>query len=269
MTAAWEVELPDSEKLVLLALADCANDGGECWPSMRNLSKKCSKSDRTVQAAIKELAAKGHLTRKETPGRGCRYIVHPRRDFAPEDASPPKRLTPTPETASDKPSRTITSSTAKAVSDRARPKVHVPDWVPIEAWNAFTEMRRRGRNPFTGHAEKLALAKLEQLRDAGNDPADVLNQSILRGYSGLFEIRSGAPSGWHSRPSAWTARPEPISTRTAPISSAECRDLADRMERIGKPELAAEYRSKANRCDTAAPLVPVVIPGHLQSGAAE
>ncbi len=34
MTAVWNLDLPDSEKLALLALADCANDEGLCWPSM-------------------------------------------------------------------------------------------------------------------------------------------------------------------------------------------------------------------------------------------
>ena len=112
MTAVWEITLPDSDKIVLLALADCANDEGYCWPSMATLAKKCSKTDRTVQASVKSLVAAGHLTRNEVPGKGCSYVVHPRSDCAPkpvrpEAASPPKGTTLTPEAASDKPSRTI------------------------------------------------------------------------------------------------------------------------------------------------------------------
>lgn len=77
MSLVWELTLPDSEKLVLLALADCANDEGRCWPSMKTLSGKCSKSDRTIQGCIKSLCAKGHLSREEVPGKGCHYTVHP------------------------------------------------------------------------------------------------------------------------------------------------------------------------------------------------
>ena len=95
MTAVWALSLPDSEKLVLLALADCANDEGGCWPSMRTLATKCSKSDRTIQGAIKALAQAGHLTRNETIGKGCSYVVHPRSRCTPEAA------TDTPEAASD------------------------------------------------------------------------------------------------------------------------------------------------------------------------
>ena len=77
MAAAWELEIPTSNKMVLLALADCANDDGVCWPGINHLVRKCSIGERTVQRAIKELAAEGHITRQEVPGKGCRYAVHP------------------------------------------------------------------------------------------------------------------------------------------------------------------------------------------------
>jgi hypothetical protein len=120
MGLVWELLLPDSEKLVLLALADCANDEGHCWPSMATLARKCSKSDRTIQGCIQSLCARGHLTRREVVGKGCNYTVHPivlfgenpRSDCAPEEVSPrrdctppPKSLRETPEAASDKPSK--------------------------------------------------------------------------------------------------------------------------------------------------------------------
>lgn len=119
MTLVWAIDLPDSEKIVLLALADCANDEGHCWPSMRSLTTKCSKSDRTIQYAIKRLVEEGHLTRREVPGKGCNYTVHPRNSCTPEEIAPPKGTTQTPEAASDKPSRTVNTE-AKASSERVR-----------------------------------------------------------------------------------------------------------------------------------------------------
>jgi len=124
MSLVWAMDLPDSEKIVLLALADCANDEGHCWPGMATLTRKCSKSDRTIQTAIRTLCAKGHLTRREVPGKGCNYTVHPivrmadpRSGCTPEETSPPKPLPQTPEAVSGKPSRTINSE-AKASSER-------------------------------------------------------------------------------------------------------------------------------------------------------
>lgn len=112
MSLVWSLKLPDSQKIVLLALADCANDEGHCWPSMATLSKKCSKSERTVQGVIKELVEAGHLTRREVIGKGCNYTIHPRSDCAPqpshprsEQQEPPQIMRHTPAVAADKPSR--------------------------------------------------------------------------------------------------------------------------------------------------------------------
>lgn len=158
MTAVWSLSLPDSEKLVLLALADCANDEGQCWPSMATLAAKCSKSDRTVQAAIKALVAAGHLTRNEVRGKGCSYAVHPTPEASsppkplhPEAASPPKRTTLTPEAASDKPSRTIIPKKASPSRERAsatRPFRLPADWKPVRFADdtaAREVIDRRGR----------------------------------------------------------------------------------------------------------------------------
>lgn len=119
MTAVWEILLPDSEKIALLALADCANDEGLCWPSMATLAKKCSKSDRTVQKAIQSLCEKGHLSRDERPGKGVLYQIHPRSDCTPETASPPKGTTQTPEAASDKPKEPKNSPQTPQAQNRA------------------------------------------------------------------------------------------------------------------------------------------------------
>lgn len=99
MSLVWELDLPDSEKLVLLALADCANDEGYCWPSIETIKKKCSKSERTVQNCIRTLCVKGHLTQKPGTHKSWDYLVHPIVRFAsdtPAAAAPRKGCTPQP-----------------------------------------------------------------------------------------------------------------------------------------------------------------------------
>lgn len=124
MTDVWAIDLPDSQKIVLLALADSANDEGHCWPSMATLVKKCSKGERTIQGVIKQLVDAGHLTRKEVRGKGCNYYVHPRKDCAPADTAPPQRTAKTPAATADKPSRTIIK---KNINAHEMPD----DWQPM------------------------------------------------------------------------------------------------------------------------------------------
>ncbi|MCU0891154.1 MAG: helix-turn-helix domain-containing protein [Sandarakinorhabdus sp.] len=121
MTAVWSCDLPPTEKLVLMALADRANDDGQqCYPSIRELCRKSGASERTVQGCIKRLVEAGHLTRDERPGRGVNYIVHPRTSCAPAKAAPPQKTPKTPaESAPNTSGTTITE--AKASGGEAPP----------------------------------------------------------------------------------------------------------------------------------------------------
>lgn len=104
MTAAWEREdLSATHKLVLLALADWANDEGLCWPSINRLAIKTSMAGRSVQRLIRQLEEMGFVRREETVGKGNRYwIVIPATDCHPRHSVTPPltQVHPTPDTVS-------------------------------------------------------------------------------------------------------------------------------------------------------------------------
>jgi uncharacterized protein YdaU (DUF1376 family) len=74
-------------------------------------------------------------------------------------------------------------------SDSAPASFAPPDWLPSEPWAGFVEMRKKIRAPLTERALTLAIGELERLRRAGEDPAAVLNQSVFRGWKGLFPVK--------------------------------------------------------------------------------
>lgn len=193
MSLVWSLDLPDSQKIVLLALADCANDEGHCWPSMATLAKKCSKGERTVQGVIKQLCDAGHITRKENPGKGCNYYLHPGATpaaAAPRSDRAPQPSAATPAASADKPSRTIINGLADAKPIRAIKRKGwpvIPDWIPAEPWNGFITMRDRKRASPTPRAITLLIAKLDGLRAKGHDPGSILDISTERSWTGLFE----------------------------------------------------------------------------------
>ena len=61
MNWAWRQALTPTLKLVLMALADAADDQGVCWPSVSTLAKKCTVSTRTVQRSLRVLIDSGLL----------------------------------------------------------------------------------------------------------------------------------------------------------------------------------------------------------------
>ena len=69
-SAAWRLQLEPTAKLVMLALADWANDEGVCWPSVAALTGRAGVSDRTVQRTLRGLEAEGYIAVHEGRGRG-------------------------------------------------------------------------------------------------------------------------------------------------------------------------------------------------------
>ena len=61
MNWAWTQDLPTTPKFVLMALADAADDDGECYPSHKWLGRKCNVSDRTVRRVLALLQHQGLL----------------------------------------------------------------------------------------------------------------------------------------------------------------------------------------------------------------
>ena len=68
MNAVWSAELPISvhQKMILLKMADNAQDNGECWPSQELLAKTCQMSKRTVVRCVAGLEAAGLIKVKRT-----------------------------------------------------------------------------------------------------------------------------------------------------------------------------------------------------------
>lgn len=119
MTLAWQTQLPSTEKLVLLALADNANDEGQCFPSVPTLVAKCGMGERTVQGVISRLRDDGHLTCHYRTGRSTVYIVHP--VLTPAAAAPPQNTHPASAAPYPRSSRTPTPAAAAPTPAAAAP----------------------------------------------------------------------------------------------------------------------------------------------------
>lgn len=69
MVEAMKAKVGSSgRKLVLLKLADNANDKGECWPSYQHIADQCEMGRSTVKAHIKTLEEDGFLSIAERNG---------------------------------------------------------------------------------------------------------------------------------------------------------------------------------------------------------
>jgi biotin operon repressor len=97
MNRVWQGNTTEgTERLVLLALADQANDEGFCWPSQSTIATKCNLSRAAVNRHIRNLIEKGEVEiSKASPAKynhkSLTYIVHP---LPANPNAPPKKRTP-------------------------------------------------------------------------------------------------------------------------------------------------------------------------------
>jgi hypothetical protein len=71
---AFEQNLKGNHKLVLIALANFADEHGGCWPSHRSIASHAGCSISTAQRCIKELEKRGYLVAREQTSESGRKI---------------------------------------------------------------------------------------------------------------------------------------------------------------------------------------------------
>lgn len=183
MAAIWESG-PSSgvDRLVMLCLADFADDSGTCWPSMRRIAEKCCMTERGAQKILRRLEAEGWLEIITGNGRhGCnQYLILTQN---PEPGSPIKTPNPvhpepcSPRTAKQKP-RTRVQETLNGGSpeppltiidpsleyfaretkppDKAKRAVQLPEgWVPSDRNFSDAETRNFTEQEIQNEADRF------------------------------------------------------------------------------------------------------------------
>lgn len=151
MSLVWENgPMKQTERFVLLALADYANGNGECYPSIAGICRKTAMSERGVQAILRRLEADGWVTISTGNGRkNCnQYVfsdkINPAGDAPLEEETPqmdarnPADGCINPAGDAPEPSLTIIEPREPlCISPRAKPRKPETDlpegWVPSDA----------------------------------------------------------------------------------------------------------------------------------------
>ena len=188
MTRVWgRLDLTPTHKLILLGLADWANDEGLCWPSIDRLAQKTGLSRRAIQTNIRQLQGCRLIRREEVVGKGNRYWL------TLEDDPVEGRTICT--RAGDAPVQEMHGGGAPAapntlmIHQKDIYKGDWPDWLPLDAWVGFVNMRNATKKPMTDRAVQNLLTKLEKMRADGQDVAEVLDQSTNACWADVYEIK--------------------------------------------------------------------------------
>lgn len=212
MSAVWDMELPThTQKLVLLSLADQANDMGECWPSLDTISRRCGLTRQGVLDQIEKLTAQRCLSVETGGGRKSnRYTVAVNRidqnresvavnavDPSSQPRLPQQSTVLTPAVNGVDPIRKynhslIPNRTNKEGSSSDPPKFEIPLLLQTEgfisAWAEWLEHLKQKKSKPTSLALKRQLSKLESMGE--RKAIETINNCIEKNWQGIYEQTS-------------------------------------------------------------------------------
>lgn len=183
MSAVFESKtLGPTERLVMLALADHADDSGRCYPSNSRLCERTGLSERAVRQNVRALEAGGFLTVHIGIGQAGAnvYIVRPEggQEMPPAGNAPGRKCTPPRHMVpvkgapdAPKPSGTIIepSEDIAAPKSRRRPEVPLPaNWTPNDKNISDAQARQFSAKEIEDEADRFRnhhLARDTRFRD--------------------------------------------------------------------------------------------------------
>ena len=196
MQWVWENGPSDpTERLVLLAVADYADDFGGCYPSMAGIAGKACVTERGARGIIRRLEQGGWITTKVGGGRGgkSQYRVNMRQNQEAETRNEkPGMRNPEAETRNvealnperdcTKPGTSVPPNRQGTIKEPSVIRATLCEVVSEDVADGFIAHRKAKRSKLTEQAASLIAKKLR-----GNPDADaVVLRSIENGWTGVF-----------------------------------------------------------------------------------
>lgn len=209
----YDSRLKAQEKILYCEITALSNVNKFCHAGNGYFSDLYGVDERTIRRWLNNLAKHGYITIEyEKQGEGQKRRIIPSDNAAADvhEMSDPDKNVRTPRTKmSDTPGQKCPqeyykNNNTRENNTRAGGRASVSDIFRdafpgnerlTEALLAFEESRAAGKHPLTVNAASLACNKLNQLadeagvRDRYGYMAAVLEQSILRGWDGLFALK--------------------------------------------------------------------------------
>jgi hypothetical protein len=80
------------------------------------------------------------------------------------------------------------------------PPQPLADWIPLDAWAAYLKLRKEKRAKVTPEAVDLLIRKLDAWRREGQDVREILERSVMNGWTGIFPLKQEHRNGSGSAP---------------------------------------------------------------------
>lgn len=245
MNDAWDMPgLNSSEKIVLLAIADWANDDGFAYPSYNILSKKTGMALTTLSKCLKVLSGVGILkvtshgeigtgkkvntyaitSRVQLPITSDLLLIEKIKELRKESARPITSSLLQRKLAA---SCTITSSLQdetpfntplkqpSVLKDKVKKGFVLPEWVDKEIWGQWMVVRKAKKQVATEIAFNGLIDELLVCQKSGYEPSYVMTVAVKNSWAGLklqwvinWENAQKSPNSATNRNSGFAKQPQ-------------------------------------------------------------
>lgn len=198
----WAIEQPvkSSGKLVLIVLANRANDDGRCWPSNASLCADTGLSERCVRDALHQLRAAGAIESIDRAGSSTLHMltfgdVDPGKICPPAKSAPRHQMPPPPANPAPPPRQILPPTPANpAPITQSEPKERTPSEPKLstravidgfeEFWAAYPRKAGKG------------AARVAYLKAIGKTDARTLLDGVLAAQWPAAEKYIPHPATW-------------------------------------------------------------------------
>ncbi|MDO9527763.1 MAG: replication protein [Syntrophales bacterium] len=199
MDALCHIRIPGEEMQVLNAILRKTYGWNKCEDSISlgQLSQMTGINRPNVARALKSLLSKKIASVIKSDNRGINILKF-NKNYDEWVLSKPitakKRVLS--KVSTEVLSKPITKVLSKLIPTKEKkekkesPPFILPDFIPLEAWQAYMAVRVKKRAAQTPYAFRLIIKELEKIKkNNGHDPIDVLNKSIKNGWTDVYPLK--------------------------------------------------------------------------------
>ncbi len=213
-----DTSIKGNEKLLLLSMADFSNDDGVCFPSYNTLVTKTSMNKGSVSKWLNSLEEKGKLLianrkRKNGSNSSNKYLLYPNETFDNLDEEDKEFFSQSLKVILPIQSLEVVLGDGLEVkpagSLEVKPAYEPPLQTTTEepplmgvdkkAWDDWCKYRIEIKKKLTRLSKERQIAFLN---DNLSTHKEIINQSIMNGWTGLFEIKN-AKQNSNNNDEAW------------------------------------------------------------------
>ncbi|MEK2481890.1 helix-turn-helix domain-containing protein [Providencia stuartii] len=222
---AWSLDLKAPQKILILSLADRADEYHCCYPSIQRLVKDTGLDKKTIGKWINLMIEDGLISdtgERKGPTKRVRVLRlniesectqkrdDPKSGNVPKNGSlnvPKNGSLNVPKNGSQNQSLETNNEPKKKGFDAK--KESIPDWLDREIWFNWIDYRNEIKKPLkTKKTFELQVKFLLQCLEEGYSPEEIINQSITNGWQGLFKPKNNhqaitSQQGSWNTPEAW------------------------------------------------------------------